>query len=92
VEATLVPLRAAAIEKQMPLSGDDRVGEAAPRHCSGSSAKQRLSHGNGKDGDVAATIELADWCGWGDSGKLAAYRSVRGLPAFSTMSATTCGI
>ena len=28
VEATTLALRAAAIEKQMPLSGDDRVGEA----------------------------------------------------------------
>jgi hypothetical protein len=28
VETTLVMLRAAAVEQQMPISGDDRVGEA----------------------------------------------------------------
>ena len=28
IEATMLALRAAAIEQQMPISGDDRVGEA----------------------------------------------------------------
>jgi hypothetical protein len=30
VDETLTMLRAAAIEQQMPISGDDRIGESAP--------------------------------------------------------------
>jgi hypothetical protein len=52
VEATALALRAAAIEGQMPITGDDRVGEAAPRHCSG--AKPWRS-GAGKERGPRAT-------------------------------------
>jgi hypothetical protein len=64
VEATALALRAAAIEGQMPITGDDRVGEAAPRHCSG--AKPWRS-GAGKEG-------ARELHGAGPSGSRVSYR------------------